>query len=305
MGPTSTLAAEPVAFAAPRHSAPKTYHPSVERHSAPAALPAQKSAADERDLTTSVGKALKLLDAFGYRGTAKSTGTDQTGVGVSELARRANLPKSTAFRLLAHLEQNGYVERIGTSYRLSWHLFELGNVAQQRTPLDLRRIAGPYLGELYRATGHVTQLAVLDGSDVVYVEKLRGQRAVTLPTAVGARMPATCVALGKAMLAFSERSVVTRVMAAGPSRRTPYSIVEPGALSRELTRVRTGGFALDREEAALGAACVAAPVLVDGLAIAALSVSVPTVRFNPATLVPLVRAAAGHIAAEYASMELS
>lgn len=303
MGPTSTLATGPDALVKPPQST-RTHTPSVERSVRPA-LPSVTSGADGRELTTSVGKALKLLDAFGHRSTVPSVGTVQSGIGVSELARRADLPKSTAFRLLAHLEQNGYVERVGTSYRLSWHLFELGNIARQQTPFDLRRVAGPHLGELYRATGHVTQLAVLDGLDVVYVEKLRGQRAVTVPTAVGARMPASCVALGKAMLAFSTRSVVTRVMEAGLSRRTPYSIVEPGALSRELTRVRAGGFALDREEAALGAACVAAPVLLDGVAVAALSVSVPSVRFNAAALVPLVCAAADRVAADYASTEPS
>ncbi|MBM0127413.1 IclR family transcriptional regulator [Pimelobacter simplex] len=248
------------------------------------------------DPVTSVAKALRLLDAFRQGGGR---------VGVTELARRASLPKSTAFRLLAHLERSGYVERVGTDYRLGWRLFELGNQVQVCAPHGLRQIATPYLSEVYASTGHVTQLAVLDGVDVVYLEKIHGRRAVRTPTAVGTRMPAACVALGKAILAFSEPGVVRVVLDAGLERRTPYSFAEPGQFARELHRIRTNGIALDREEAALGLACVAAPILVGGRPIAAISVSMPATRFDAGAVAARVRQAAKQIADEYVAQAAS
>ncbi|SFO11346.1 transcriptional regulator, IclR family [Pseudonocardia ammonioxydans] len=253
-------------------------HPSADLHEP-----------DERQSSPSVSKALQLLDSF--RNGAPSQG-------VSELARRAALPKSTAFRLLSHLERGGYVERTGTNYRLGWRLFELGNRVQHCRPRGLRELALPHLSELYARTGHVVNLAVLEGTEVVYLDKIHGRHAVRTPTTVGSRMPAACVGLGKAMLAFSGRPAVQRVLTAGLERRTAYSIAEPGRLLQELERIRTSGTAFDHEEAALGLACVAAPILVGGRCLAAISISSATTRFNPAAIVPHVRRAAAGISAD-------
>ncbi|MGK5113228.1 IclR family transcriptional regulator [Geodermatophilus sp. CPCC 205506] len=249
---------------------------------------------DRAGAPTSVSKALQLLDAFRLAGPS---------LGVSELARRAGVPKSTAFRLLAYLEQGGYVERTGTDYRLGWRLFELGNRVHHCRPRGLRDLALPYLSELYVSTGNVVHLGVLEGNDVVYLEKIHGHRAVRTPTTVGGRMPAACVGLGKAILAFGDAGTARRVVSAGLERRTPYSIAEPGRFLNELGRVRTNGIAFDREEAALGLTCVAAPILVDGRAVAAISVSGSTTRFNPSVNAAHVRRAAAQISAEYAAAQ--
>ncbi|MGY1820999.1 IclR family transcriptional regulator [Geodermatophilus sp. SYSU D00079] len=249
---------------------------------------------DRAGAPTSVSKALQLLDAFRLAGPS---------LGVSELARRAGVPKSTAFRLLAYLEQGGYVERTGTDYRLGWRLFELGNRVHHCRPRGLRDLALPYLSELYVSTGNVVHLGVLEGVDVVYLEKIHGLRAVQTPTSVGSRMPAACVGLGKAVLAYRDPDTVRRVVSAGLERRTPYSIAEPGRFLHELGRVRTTGIAFDREEAALGLTCVAAPILVDGRAVAAISVSGSTTRFNPSVNAAHVRRAAARIAAEYTAAQ--
>jgi DNA-binding IclR family transcriptional regulator len=254
----------------------------------------EAGAADRPGAPTSVSKALQLLDAFRLAGPS---------LGVSELARRAGVPKSTAFRLLAYLEQGGYVERTGTDYRLGWRLFELGNRVHHCRPRGLRDLALPYLSELYVSTGNVVHLGVLEGNDVVYLEKIHGHRAVRTPTTVGGRMPAACVGLGKAMLAFTDPGTARRVVTAGLERRTPYSIAEPGRFLHELGRVRTNGIAFDREEAALGLTCVAAPILVEGRAVAAISVSGSTTRFNPSVNAAHVRRAAAQISAEYTAAQ--
>jgi len=245
---------------------------------------------DDHQAVSSVMKALQLLDAF--RGAGPR-------LGVSAIARRAGVPKSTAFRLLAHLEQSGYVERDGRDYCLGRHLFELGNSVPLCLPQGLRDVAAPHLGQLFTRTQRVVHLAVLDGTDVVYVEKIYGPDTVQVATSVGGRMPAGCSSLGKAMLAFSGRDAIGHVLDAGLTRRTRYSIADPARFLQELSRVRQQGVAFDREEIQLGLVCAAAPILSAGRAVAAVSVSGQAPRFNPVTVVDEVRRTAEAIARDY------
>lgn len=238
------------------------------------------------DSSTSVSKALQLLDAF--RNATAS-------LGVSDLARRAGVPKSTAFRLLANLEQGGFIERVGTKYQLSWSIFELGNRVEQCKPKGLRDVALPFLSELYVASGRAVHMAVLDGADVVYLEKIHGHKAVRLPSYIGGRIPASCSALGKAMLAFSDQETVMNAVRMPMPRRTQYSITHPGRLINQLHQVQQDGVAYDHEEVALGLTCVGAPILRRGRAVAAVSISAPTTGFAAETFRRMVRSTAAGI----------
>jgi DNA-binding IclR family transcriptional regulator len=228
----------------------------------------------ESSLSTSVGKALALLDAFE---------NIDTSLGVSELARRTHLPKSTAFRLLAILEQRQLVERQGTRYCLGTRLFELGHRVSYCRPRSLRDSAVPFLSDLYELTHETVHLGVLDGTDVLYLEKLFGHQRVKAPSAVGARVPAYCSALGKALLAVSEPDATQAALARGLQPRTGYTIIAPTLFTQELDTVRTrGGIAFDREESSVGVNCVAAPIHArNGRLLGAVSVCGPTGRFNP------------------------
>jgi DNA-binding IclR family transcriptional regulator len=241
------------------------------------------------DLATSVGKALALLDAFDSPAAA---------LGVTELARRAGLPKSTAFRLLAALEAGSFVERNGNRWCLGRRLFELGNLVSYCRPRNLRDVALPFLSDLYELTHETVHLAVLEGIEVLYVEKLYGHNKVRTPSQVGGRVPAHCSALGKAMLAYADEATVAKVIAGGLDARTPYTIVVPSLFRAEIDAVRREGVAFDREEATLGLTCVAAAVFRDGRAVAAVSVSGHSSRFVPAAIAGAVRKAATGIAAE-------
>jgi IclR family transcriptional regulator, KDG regulon repressor len=252
--------------------------------------PVVESVEDDHEAVPAVMKALQLLDAF--RGAGPR-------LGVSAIARRAGVPKSTAFRLLGHLEQGGYVERDGSDYCLGRHLFELGNSVPICLPHGLRDIAAPHLGQLFTRTQRVVHLAVLDGTDVVYLEKISGPDTVQVGTSVGGRMPAGCASLGKAILAFGGRDAIGHVLNAGLTRRTRYSIADPARFLRELSRVRHEGIAFDREEIQLGLVCAAAPILSEGRAVAAVSVSGHAPRFNPATVAGEVRRTAEAIARDY------
>lgn len=252
--------------------------------------PARPSTPAAEDRTVpSVTKALQLLDAF-----REASGP----LGVSEIARLAGVPKSTAFRLLSYLEQAGFVERAGKEYLLGGRLFELGNSVPIARRGGLRDLAMPHLSELFVATGKVVQLGVLEGSDVVYLEKITGRDTVDVPTAVGTRMSAGCTALGKAMLAFSGRETIGHVLHHGLVRRTRYSHADPARFLTELRRVHEERIAFDREEVQVGLVCVAAPILRKGRAVAAVSVSGRATHFNPAMAVAHVRRTADAISRE-------
>ncbi len=182
---------------------------------------------------------------------------------LAQIVRRTGLPRSSAHRMLERLVQLRWLRRSGRDYELGMRLVELGSLAVHQDRLV--RAASPLLGQLHRATGLVVHLAVLDGPDVVYLEKI-GDR--TLPTRVGGRQPAHCTAVGKAILAYSDRDAEVDLRV----RKTKYSISSPPQLAVELAKVRAHGVAFEREESLLGFGCVAAPIGNPGEAVAAVSV---------------------------------
>ncbi|MGV8873522.1 MAG: IclR family transcriptional regulator [Rhodococcus sp. (in: high G+C Gram-positive bacteria)] len=213
---------------------------------------------------TSVGKALALLDAFSGR----------LGViGVTALAERAEISKSTAHRLLKVLVAGGYVRRVGDRYCLSEHVFEMGNQVRSCRPNGLRDVAMPYLGELFAETRQTVQIAVLSGTEVLYLDKVAGRDAALCPTQIGARRPAYATALGKVLLAFSDTQTVEENLQVPFRRFTPHTMAT-AQFAHCLTGVRSDGIATDHEELRRGVNCVAAPVLDSrtGRAIAAVSV---------------------------------
>ena len=215
---------------------------------------------------TSAGKALALLDAFV---------SPRSILGVSELAEVAQLPKSTAHRLLTILVHAGYLQRINDQYCLSDRLFELGNQTRLARANGLRERAMPFMTELFAQTRQTIHLAVLSGTDVLYVEKLFGHDSLRLQTAVGRRRPAYATALGKALLAFAEQEPAEWSRRIRYRRYTAHTITNPDLMNRSLSRIHDEGFATDSEESMLGVACMAVPILNrhNDQAIAALSLS--------------------------------
>jgi DNA-binding IclR family transcriptional regulator len=203
-------------------------------------------------LGTSVGKALAVLDAFRGGGAL---------LGVSQIADRAHIPKSTAHRLLSVLVDHGYVDRVDSRYQLGRAAFELGNMVAECRPRNLRSVAIPYMTDLYRTYDATVHLAVLDGTDVLYVEKIYGHNGVDLPSRIGGRVPALCTALGKAILAFSDNETMGRALSGGVPRLTVKTMTNPSILRSSLIRARETGVAHDNEGSSLGVYCIAAPIL--------------------------------------------
>ncbi|MFD0686244.1 IclR family transcriptional regulator [Actinomadura fibrosa] len=221
---------------------------------------------------------------------------DDDGLGAAELARRSGLPKSTAHRIALDLVDAGLLERRGARVRLGLKLFEIGQrVPRQRV---LRDAAVPYMSDLREATRQTVHLAVLEGTEVVYVEILGSSGGPPLPSQVGGRLPAHVTGVGKAILAFSPPEAVRAVLAAEPAaaggRPTGgRGALAPGLFTKELARIREEGVAYDREESGRGIVCAASPVLgADGAALGALSVSGWSTRMRLAAVAPAVHTAA-------------
>jgi DNA-binding IclR family transcriptional regulator len=203
-----------------------------------------------------------VLDAF--EGPGRLT--------LAQIVRRTGLPRSSAHRMLERLVQLRWLRRSGRDYELGMRLVELGSLAVHQDRLV--RAASPLLGELHRATGLVVHLAVLDGPDVVYLEKIGDRMMSAIPTRVGGRQPAHCTAAGKAILAYCDEDAAVDLQA----RKTRYSIASRSQLAVELAKVRAHGIAFEREESLLGFGCVAAPIGSPGEALAAVSVCGPMNR---------------------------
>lgn len=236
----------------------------------------------DEDRNTVLGKAFVILGAFD---------ADAGTLTLSELTDRSRLPKSTVHRVAEALIEVGALERVDGGFQLGTRLFELGElVPRKRT---LRRIALPYMQDLYEATHETVHLAVPDGTDVLYLDKISGHRTSDAPSRIGGRMPLYCTGVGKAILAFSSPSLLESVLEVGLERLSPYTITVPDVLRQNLTTIRERGVAFDHEESQVGISCAAAPILYqDRGAIGSVSVTGPTARVNLPRLAPAVQTAA-------------
>ncbi len=207
---------------------------------------------------------------------------------LAQIVRRTGLPRSSAHRMLERLVALRWLRRDGRDYELGMRLVELGSLALHQD--RIHRAAIPLLRDLHRATGLVVQLAVLDGSDVVYLEKIGEQMGAAIPTRVGGRQPAHCTAIGKAILADKD---VTGIDLS--DRKTRFSIATAPQLAAEMAKVRAHGVAFEREESLPGFGCVAAPIGPDGHAVAAVSVCGPMNRmaFDSRLVAPVRMTAMG------------
>jgi DNA-binding IclR family transcriptional regulator len=218
-------------------------------------------------------------------------------LGVTELAHKLNLHKNNVFRLLATLEVRGYIEqdRKSGNYRLGIKTFEIANVFLHH--LGLRRQARPILEELVNRCDETANLAVLDGSDVIYVLMHETSQTVRIVLRLGQRLPAHCTAAGKAQLAFESADRLQLLYKDRPLRKlTDNTISSAEALREHLREVARVGFALDNEEFESGVRCIAAPVKdYSRKVVASVGVSGPLSRFSmeriEKELVPLVKEA--------------
>jgi DNA-binding IclR family transcriptional regulator len=227
-------------------------------------------------------RVLALLGAFD---------ADHRAMTLTELAKRAELPLATAYRLVSELVEWGALVRAATGeYVVGRRIWDLGLLAPVQS--GLRQLASPFLHDLYGATLATVHLAVRDGTAVLYVDRLSGHVSVPVVSQVGSRLPMHATGVGKVLLAYGPDQVVAEVLG-NLHRVTAYTITQPARLLDQIRRIRVDGYATTGEEMSLGACSVAVPVRgAGGEVVAGLGIVVPDLRRERARLVSALQVAA-------------
>lgn len=237
-----------------------------------------------------VMKVLKILEALQ---------SNPSGLQLKQIAKQTAINKSTAYRFLAHLQGEGYLYRDHAgAYLIGPKLARLGSGTNFEE--SLRKVARPILQKLWAATGETVNLAILDGQQILYLDVIESSHTFRFASQNGARRPLYCTALGKAILAHLPEEETKELLASLTFERlTPRTLNQPAKLKKDLAKSRMQGYALDDEEAVLGARCIAAPIFdANGKVFGAASVSGPLTRITGdkiSSLAALVKEAAHSI----------
>lgn len=232
----------------------------------------------------SLDHAFAVLEAMGAEGRE---------MGVMELSRLLDMPKSKVHRVLTTLRNHRYLEQSDTTgkYRLGLKLWELGcsYIAQS----ELGRAARPHLEWLTLHCGESSHLALFDRGEVVYLHVVESDRPARAYVRAGSRTPSHCTAAGKALLAYQDPTAIEEVLAAGLPAYSAHTITQPERFRRELEAVRERGYAVSNGEYLADVASVGAPVWDQtGRVVAAVAASGPVLGFYTDRLIDLVSQAA-------------
>lgn len=207
---------------------------------------------------------------------------DEKQLGVSELAARLGIHKSTVYRFLSSLQQLGYVRQnaVNEKYSLSYKILDLAG--RILSSIDVRQAARPIMEQISDKTRETVHLATLEQDEVIYIDKIDSSQPLRMHSYIGQKIPIHASALGKVLLAWGPNHILGDLLEKGNLRRfTDTSITDQEALREEIQKIRNQGYAEDREESVPGVRCVAAPIRnSDGAAVAAISISLPSLRFD-------------------------
>lgn len=240
-----------------------------------------------------IGRALRVLGAFSPAHPALT---------LSDLARRTGMPVSTVHRMVGELVAWGALERDDEGcYRVGLRLWEIASLAPRG--MALRERALPFLEDLSQVTRENVQLAVREGTEVVFVERIAGSGAVPVLTRVGGRFALTATGVGLVLLAHAPAELQEDVLAAPVERFTDHTVTDPKVLRGMLADVRTSGFSISDRQVTADSLSVAAPVHdARGIVVAAVSLVVHHGSTSPHMLAPLVRTSARAISRAVAGL---
>ena len=239
-----------------------------------------------------VGRALRVLYAF-----------DETHrrLSLTQLARRADLPLATTYRIAGELVSGGALARGTTGeYAVGRRLWDVGMLAPVQT--GLRQSAAPFLNDIHAATLATVHIAIRDGLQVLYLERVSGRASVPVVSTAGSRLPLHATGVGKVLLAHAPADVQHAILG-NLTRVTAYTVVQPTRLTAQLARIRRDGYATTVEEMTLGASSLAVPIRgprltpdADPPVIAAIGVVVTSLRRDRTRLLAALQVAAQGIA---------
>ncbi|MCO5063539.1 MAG: IclR family transcriptional regulator [Rhizobiaceae bacterium] len=232
----------------------------------------EKPAKADRNRLSSVTTAIRVLKAFSE---------DEAEIGVSALAQKLKIAKSTVHRLATTLVAEGLLEQNPETerYRLGVALFGLGTLVRRR--MDLSTEARPYLFDLRKLTGETLLLGIPSDMEIMYVYNLQSPQALSMKSDIGVRRPAHCTAVGRGIFAFAPEETIEKLLAGPLVRRTPKTVTDPKQLRRILSEVRERGYAIEDEESEPGIRAIAAPVHgPDGAVIGSVGIAGPSQRLS-------------------------
>jgi IclR family KDG regulon transcriptional repressor len=222
-------------------------------------------APERHDTVSSVCKAVRVLRSLAQVG--------EDADGVTRIAAAANLPKSTTHRILSAFVNEGLVCRSGSLYRLDQRWYDLHTPPPKHEWQRLLEQSRRGLARLFEQSRVTVHFAVIDGDDVVVLDKLTARGGASISTCVGGRYPALCTAAGKVIVAHRSRTEMRQALCRPLPVLTERSIRTVGVMANQLSEARRCGVGYAHEEVQSGVFCVAAPILVRGCAVAAVSLS--------------------------------
>jgi DNA-binding IclR family transcriptional regulator len=251
-------------------------------------------ASKDESPSVAVERALSMLEAVAQ---------EPEGLSNADISRKLQIPKSSASYILRTLENQGYLNRDANGkYRVGLKILSLSRGAL--SGIDVREVALPIMRHLVEKTSLTCHLAILDGPEAVYIEKVEPPGFIRMDTWVGRRMRVHATSVGKALAAFIPQERLEKIVSQrAMEKRTPKTITTLPRLLKELEKVRTQGYAVDDEENNLGARCVGAPVFNQQGAIeASVGLSGTIGQVNAQTMPRIVEALKD--AARHVSMQL-
>lgn len=222
----------------------------------------------------SLARGLSILECFGEENPV---------MGIAELSRKTNLPKSTVHRLIQTLCALGYVipDGISNKYTLGPKVLDLGFTVL--SSMELRDVAAPYLRTLSKSSGETVNLAILDGWHLVYVERLKTHKIVNINLHIGSRLELYNTSMGRVLAAFQSEDWLSKYLEY--LQQIPEArkyVLDGGKVFRDtLIHVKERGYAINNEELAPGLRSVAAPVINrQGKVVGAVNIAVSSGLFS-------------------------
>jgi len=232
----------------------------------------QDNTSSKSSRLSSVAAAVRVLKCFSEV---------EPEIGISSLAKRLSLAKSTVHRLAVTLTSEGLLEQSPETgrYRLGINLFVMGALVRRR--LDVSNMAQPFLNVLREKTGETIHLAVMKDTDILYLYNLESRQAIRMKSYIGTIKPAFCTCEGRAIVAYGGTELINKVLNSPLSARTPETQTDPAQLIKMFAEIRTHGYAIDDEESEQGMRGIGAPLRdITGQVVAAIGIGGPSQRLT-------------------------
>jgi DNA-binding IclR family transcriptional regulator len=232
----------------------------------------QDNTSSKSSRLSSVAAAVRVLKCFSEV---------EPEIGISSLAKRLSLAKSTVHRLAVTLTSEGLLEQSPETgrYRLGINLFVMGALVRRR--LDVSNMAQPFLNVLREKTGETIHLAVMKDTDILYLYNLESRQAIRMKSYIGTIKPAFCTCEGRAIVAYGGTELINKVINSPLSARTPETQTNPTQLIKMFAEIRTHGYAIDDEESEQGMRGIGAPLRdITGQVVAAIGIGGPSQRLT-------------------------